>query len=125
VGLIAIWNKTDQWHAAATAAMASVNISGIRLISTPHILVECANAMSRSGLRPQVFALRQRLIRHGKLISPTDAEIDTAWAAYLRDGIGGPGVADQIFFAVMRRLGISEVLTNDRHFKIAGFHTLF
>ena len=27
--------------------------------------------------------------------------------------------------AVMRRLGIADAFTNDRHFKAAGFHTLF
>lgn len=30
-----------------------------------------------------------------------------------------------VSFAVMRRLGITEAFTNDRHFQAAGFATLF
>jgi len=31
----------------------------------------------------------------------------------------------RVSFAVMRRLGITEAFTNDRHFGAAGFTTLF
>jgi len=30
-----------------------------------------------------------------------------------------------VSFAVMRRLGIIDAFTNDRHFRAAGFNTLF
>lgn len=32
---------------------------------------------------------------------------------------------DNVSFVVMRRLGITDAFTNDRHFKAAGFNTLF
>ena len=35
------------------------------------------------------------------------------------------GIVDQVSFAVMRRLGITDAFTNDRHFKAAGFRALF
>ncbi len=35
------------------------------------------------------------------------------------------GIVDQVSFIVMRRWGITEAFTNDRHFQAAGFRALF
>jgi len=32
---------------------------------------------------------------------------------------------DHVSFVVMRRLGVGRAFTNDRHFRAAGFETLF
>ena len=56
---------------------------------------------------------------------PTALEDDQAWLDY-RDGHAGEaGIVDHLSFIVMRREGITDAFTNDRHFKVAGFHTLF
>ena len=36
----------------------------------------------------------------------------------------GAGLVDQLSFAVMRRLDLDDVFTNDRHFSAAGYHVL-
>jgi predicted nucleic acid-binding protein len=59
------------------------------------------------------------------LINPIDQDWDDAWAEYERGRPGDPGIVDCISFAVMRRLGLSEVFSNDQHFTAAGFTTLF
>ena len=59
------------------------------------------------------------------LIIATEAEEDSAWAAYVRGDAGQAGIVDHISLVVMRRLGISEAFTNDRHFIAAGFKVLF
>jgi uncharacterized protein len=38
---------------------------------------------------------------------------------------GDASIVDCISFAVMRRLGLTEVFFNDQHFVAAGFTTLF
>lgn len=55
----------------------------------------------------------------------TQREIETAWTAYEHADAAGAGIVDQVSFAVMRRLGITEALTNDHHFHAAGFTVLF
>ena len=35
------------------------------------------------------------------------------------------GIVDLVSFAVLRRLGITQVFTNDKHFTAAGFEVLF
>lgn len=69
--------------------------------------------------------LRQALMAEGSLIVPTDHEVEEAWAAYDRGEASQAGIIDQVSFVVMRRLGLTEAFTNDRHFQAAGFATLF
>lgn len=125
VGLLALWDNTDQWRAAAHAAKASLGTAGVRLVTTALVLLECGNAAARKPYRADVFLLRERLKRQGNLIEPTDAEMEQAWEFYRRDSAGGAGIVDHASFVVMRRLGITDAFTNDRHFKAAGFNTLF
>jgi predicted nucleic acid-binding protein len=125
VGLIALWDQTDQWHPAASAVHADLLRQQRALITTPLVLVECANAAARRPYRPRVNALRLAFAHAGLLIEPTPAEWDTAWAAYDRGDAAQAGVVDHLSFAVMRRLGLTEAFTNDRHFQAAGFVTLF
>jgi predicted nucleic acid-binding protein len=48
-----------------------------------------------------------------------------AQAAFDRGEAGEAGIVDNLSFQVMRRLGLTEALTNDQHFHAAGFTTLF
>ncbi len=59
------------------------------------------------------------------MLIPTAADLDEAWASYDRGEAGDAGIVDHLSFVVMRRLGLTEALTNDRHFQAAGFTTLF
>jgi predicted nucleic acid-binding protein len=125
VGMIAVWDETDQWHADAKAAYALLFNQGRKLVTTPLVLCECGNASARRTYRQDVCELRRTLLQEGLLIEPTAQEIDNAWAAYERGGAGQAGIVDQMSFEVMRRLGITEAFTNDRHFQAAGFTVLF
>ena len=44
VGIIAVWDDTDQWHAAAHAAYRALLAKGRRLVTTSFVLCECGNA---------------------------------------------------------------------------------
>jgi len=125
VGMIAVWDDTDQWYDRARAACALLLSQGRRLVTTPLVLCECGNAAARRTYRSDVCELRKTLIHEGLLIEPTPREIDDAWAAYGRGEAGQAGVVDHVSFQVMRRLGITEAFTNDRHYQAAGFTVLF
>jgi len=125
VGLIALWNSSDQWHKAADAVYRTLLSQGKRLITTDLVLIECGNAAARRPYRSRVNVLRQSFRDQGLLIKATDQDVDDAWAAYDRADAGQAGIVDQVSFVVMRRLAITEAFTNDRRFQAAGFHTLF
>ena len=125
VGMIAVWDDTDQWHAAAHAAYRALLAQGRHLVTTSFVLCECGNAAARRPYRSDVNELRKFLIQEQLLVDPTPEEVDDAWAAYDQGDAGQAGIVDHLSFRVMRRLGLTEAFTNDQHFRAAGFTTLF
>jgi predicted nucleic acid-binding protein len=125
VGLIAVWECADQWHTSAVGAFERLIAAGVPVVTTTDVLTECANAAARRPYRRDVVQLRRDLAAAGRLVSPSDTEIESAWVAYSRGEAGQAGIVDHLSFIVMKRLGISEAFTNDRHFVAAGFHVLF
>jgi len=125
VGLIAIWDQSDQWHAQADTAYNRLLADTCRLITTDCVLLECGNAAARRPYRTRVNALRLAMMQEGLLIVPEDADLLEAWDAYDRGDAATAGIVDHVSFVVMRRLGITDAFTNDYHFQAAGFTTLF
>jgi predicted nucleic acid-binding protein len=125
VGLIAIWNDSDQWHSAAQRVYDELRATQPALVTTRYVLLECGNAAARTSIRHDVRALRLHLTKANSLISPTDDDWNQAWSSYDGDPAGSAGIVDQVSFVVMRRLRIARAFTNDAHFHAAGFETLF
>ncbi len=125
VGLIAVWDDTDQWHSVADRAYRQLQRSGKTVVTTTAVLLECGNAAARRPYRAEVNQLRQALIAASLLVEPTPDDVADAWTAYDRGDGAQAGIVDQISFAVMRRLQIHQAFTNDKHFIAAGFAVLF
>jgi predicted nucleic acid-binding protein len=125
VGLIARWDGRDQWHQLADEAFQRIMAERAIAVTTEAILLECGNALARTTMRSAVVVLRESLIASDQLIVPAAEEVEAAWREYERQEAGGPGIVDLISFQVMGRLGITEAFSNDRHFQVAGFTTLF
>ena len=125
VGLVALWNRRDQWHIAAKDAFAKLLTRDVRFVSTTFVLLECGNAAARHPFRSEVLRLRDELLDDGLLIEPTATDYEQAWAAYERGDAGNAGIVDHASFAVMRRLGLTEAFTHNGHFRASGFVTLF
>jgi len=82
VGLLALWNRRDQWHEAAKSAFTKLTESRCNLVTTSFVLLECGNAAAKHPFRNTVFALRQQLAVSGNLLDPTYEELHQAWTAY-------------------------------------------
>jgi uncharacterized protein len=125
VGLVALWDADDQWHAAAADAYQKIVAQRNSLITKTCILLECGNTAARRTFRSDVCALRKTLELRDELILPTNDDWHDAWIGYEKGEANQAGIIDHVSFAVMRRLGIPSAFTNDRHFQAAGFVTLF
>lgn len=125
VGSLALWDTADQWHDAAESAFRQISELRNSLITTSFVLLECGNAAARRPYRLEVNNLRQKLEERGELIIPNVTDWDLAWGAYARGEAAQAGIVDHISFIIMRRMGLKEAFTNDRHFQAAGFTNLF
>jgi uncharacterized protein len=125
VGILAMLDRDDQWHSVAAPVYESLVRSGRPMVTTPLVFYECGNAASRGLGRPKVDALRRLMASEGQVIEPTAEEVEAAWSDYVRGLAGEAGIVDHVSFAVMRRLGLTDAFTNDKHFAAAGFTTLF
>jgi predicted nucleic acid-binding protein len=78
VGIIAVWDESDQWHASADRSYQRLLAEGRRLITTTAVLYECGNAAARRQYRPRVGAPRQLFAQEQLLIDPTSEESEEA-----------------------------------------------
>jgi predicted nucleic acid-binding protein len=125
VGLIALWNRTDQWHRAALEAYLRLGNEGAHWVCSEFVLLECGNAAARRPYRPSVLALRDQLARGNDLLSASAEEVEQAWSNYGKGHAAHAGIVDQVSFLLMERCGIREAFTNDAHFQAAGFEIMF
>jgi hypothetical protein len=125
VGLLALWDESDQWHSAADGAFAALQAAHSAVITTSFVLLECGNAAARRPYRQTVNRLRPNLSVAGALIYPTHDDWENGWDAFQRGEADNAGIVDQVSFVVMKRLGLTRAFTNDRHFRAAGLVTLF
>ena len=125
VGILALFDEDDQWHELASVAFARLSDKRVRMVTSEAILWECGNAAARRPYRDDVADLRKSLLARSDLVQPLAADIGTAWEDYRGKTYGTAGIVDYLSFVMMRRLGISSVLTNDKHFAAAGFQILF
>lgn len=125
VGILAVWDRADQWHEPASRVFADLVRSRSPLVTTSLVFLECGNAAARTPFRGRVDALRRAFVAEGRCIEPTGDDLERAWAAYDRGEAGAAGVVDHVSFLVMRRLGLTRAFTHDAHFRAAGFETLF
>ncbi len=124
-GLLALWSQSDQWHEMAEKSFLEIVRNRDQVLTTTFVMLECGNAVARRGFRQEASRFRDQLEAGGTLIWPTETDWHSAWQAYQRGQADSAGIVDHVSFVVMRRLGITKVFTNDRHFKAAGFETLF
>jgi predicted nucleic acid-binding protein len=124
VGLLALWNRNDQWHTTAKAAYLALPGNTI-FVTTTFVLMECGNAASRLPFRDDVDDFRSDLEALGRLIHYRKSDWQAAWENYRKGFASSAGIVDQVSFVVMRRLKITRAFTNDQHFRAAGFIPLF
>jgi predicted nucleic acid-binding protein len=125
VGLLALWDTADQWHANAEAAFNRLKAQRVPFVTTSFVLLECGNAAARRPYRDEADHLRGLLESRGELITPTADDWLLAWESYRRGEAGDAGIVDCTSFVIMRRLNLTEAFTNDHHFAAAGMTTLF
>ncbi len=125
---IALRNKSDNYHLQALATMNIVVKQKRRLVTSDYVLVEVADAFARPTLRTLAVSLLSEILENSdgliEVVPASRELLSEGFQRYSGRLDKGWSLTDCISMVVMERWGITEVFTNDHHFRQAGFTTL-
>jgi predicted nucleic acid-binding protein len=124
---IALADFTDSAHGRALAF--SIGQEGSPIVTTDEVLIEYLTffATATERMRRKAMTHAQRILDDpGVRVVPQSREsFLSGMALYGARPDKGYSLTDCISMQTMRRVGLTEVLTNDRHFEQEGFRALF
>lgn len=120
VGLLTVWDESDQWHEAAQTSFMGLLRSRTDLITSSFVLLECGNSAARRPYRSAVTRLRNRLETGNRLVAPTPEDLETAWKAFERGEADSAGIVDHTSFAIYAPPLHCEGLYKRRSFSRGG-----
>ena len=120
---LALINPRDQYHRLAAELNSQLNAP---LVTTAWVLVEFANAISASHARKSFEQVLTRLQSEADatIIAPENDLFERGSHLYISRPDKDWSLTDCISFVVMKRDGLTEALTTDRHFEQAGYRPL-
>lgn len=120
---IALVNPSDPAHPLARKQREQ---NGRTLVTTTWVLAEFGNSMSRGASRALFLAMFEALstAKNTEIVNPTQPVIRSAVDLFRERPDKDWSLTDCVSFVVMRKRGIRDALTGDRHFDQAGFHSL-
>jgi len=125
---IALLLRSDAWHARVTAFNHTLQRDDI-LFTTDAVILEFLAAFSSAGsyMRQQAVARVEAMLANPyiQVVEVTRARLLEGLALYKDRPDKAYSLTDCLSMEVMRRAGLTEVLTNDHHFTQEGFHVLF
>ncbi|MBD2386661.1 type II toxin-antitoxin system VapC family toxin [Cylindrospermum sp. FACHB-282] len=123
----AFFNPRDEWH--STVKSFSKSLVSVRLVTTDEVLTEFLNFFSAYDTKiRQVAIQRVQDILQNDYVQIVPQSHDTFLAGlelYKQRADKEYSLTDCISMQTMKQLGITEVLTHDKHFTQEGFTILF
>lgn len=123
---IALISSRDRHHRRAIRAATELERARATMVTTEAVLFEIGNALGKRAYRSAAAKLLQSLEQDPLVESVRTS--DSLWhetmALFRHRQDKEWGLTDCLSFVVMRRRGIHQALTADRHFLQAGFEAL-
>jgi predicted nucleic acid-binding protein len=120
---VALANKKDRHHSLALEH--SFLLEKAELITTECILLEIGNSLAR-GLRSEAAAIISNFLKSDEIevVRLDDALLIRAIELYEERNDKTWGLVDCVSFVVMQDRGVTKALSNDKHFRQAGFEAM-
>lgn len=121
---VARLNRHDQHHERVVTFSREFRS---HILTTDWVLMEVADALAKSECRSRIrdFTLHLRQASGCEVVPTSRALLDRALELYHQHKDKEWTLTDCVSFVIMRECGITEALTEDRHFVQAGFTVLF
>ena len=125
-GWIAIVNRSDALHAAATRIYNERLAAGWDFITHAGVMLEVGNGLSLVRFRHLAVRLKARIDASARIeVIPLTQDLYKAgWQMYVDRPDKDWGIVDCISFVIMKERSLTEALTADRNFQQAGFKKL-
>jgi predicted nucleic acid-binding protein len=122
-GWIALINRSDALHAAATKIYNERFAAGWEFITHAGVMLEAGNGMSLVRLRHLAVQLKTRIDASARIevVPLSEALYEAGWQMFANRPDKDWGLVDCISFAIMQERSLVEALTADQHFQQAGF----
>ena len=125
---VALLYRRDPWHARVEAFSRTL-LDTDRVVTTDAVFTEVLAALSAAG--PYLRHAAVQLV--DDILHDPQVRVVEAPRGLFLDGVSlyrarpdkGYSLTDCMSMVVMRREGLTDVLTNDHHFMQEGFHILF
>lgn len=124
VGLIAILNKSDNYHKRACEVY--IGFTNVKLITSDLVLYELANALSKPKFKTDVVGFIRCLQNSSsiEIVYTQDFHFEEGLKRYQNFKDKDWGLIDCVSFEIMNAKNISLAFTADHHFEQAGFEIL-
>jgi uncharacterized protein len=123
---VALINPGDDWYVQVLNV--SHSLGQVQIVTTDEVLTEALTFYAESGShqRQRIVNFVDRIIKNPKIqvIQQTHESFLTGFSLYRKRLDKGYSLTDCISMQTMRQLGITEVLTHDKHFTQEGFVVL-
>lgn len=123
----ALLNPRDEWHSSVKSF--SKNLVSVSLVTTDEVLTEFLNFFSAYDTKMRQGAIQrvQDILQNDyvQVIPQTRETFLIGLELYRERTDKEYSLTDCISMQTMKQLGITEVLTHDRHFTQEGFTILF
>jgi predicted nucleic acid-binding protein len=119
----ATYDKTDQWHAAAREAMASLVDQRVTFTTTDYVVDETITLLLYRTGRQHALAFGDAVQRSKQVrLVRVDADVwEQAWQPFRSYEDKTWAFTDCTSFVVMRQMGLIQAFAFDNHFEQAGF----
>ena len=121
--ILAVVSEKDELHQKSREL---VKIYGtLPWMTTDLVLYEVANSLARNA-KPQAQKIISEFLEADgiEIVYASPALFRKGFALYCKYAYKTWGLVDCVSFVVMRENGITDALTNDKHFRQAGFNAL-
>ena len=121
--ILAVVSEKDELHQKSREL---VKIYGtLPWMTTDLVLYEVANSLARNA-KPQAQKIISEFLEADgiEIVYASPALFRKGFALYCKYADKTWGLVDCVSFIVMRETGITDALTNDKHFQQAGFNAL-
>src|SRR5437667_256283 len=125
--LIALENGDDQYHEVASEHWSALaKSSSPSLVTSSYVFVEVVPLLNNHRLHKKAVEVGKNLLtsRVFDVVHVHEDLFYEAWAHFQKHKDKTYSLTDCVSFVLMKRLGIAEALTFDKHFVQAGFTKL-